>query len=108
MEQLKIQERRGVNYSLLELSGVLDSYNFTEFQQKAYALIKDNNLVIDLSNLASIDSSGISTIFGSITLGQEFGRTLYIMNPSPEARKALSSTGFMDTFNIIFSVTEVI
>lgn len=108
MEQLKIQERKGANYSLLELSGVLDSYNFTEFQQKAYALVKDNNLVIDLSNLSSIDSSGISTIFGSITLGQEFGRTLYIMNPSPEARKALSSTGFMDNFNIIFSVTEVI
>ena len=39
MEQLKIQEKKGANYNLLELFGVLDSYNFTELQQKAFMLI---------------------------------------------------------------------
>ena len=32
MEQLKIQEKKGANYNLLELFGVLDSYNFTELR----------------------------------------------------------------------------
>ena len=50
MEQLKIQEKKGANYNLLELFGVLDSYNFTELQQKAFVLIKENNWVLDLSN----------------------------------------------------------
>ena len=108
MEQLKIQEKKGANYNLLELFGVLDSYNFTELQQKAFVLIKENNLVLDLSNLTSMDSSGLSAILGSSTLGLEFGKMLYIMNPSSEARRALESTGFMDRFNIIFSVTEVV
>lgn len=108
MEQLKIQEKKGANYNLLELFGVLDSYNFTELQQKAFVLIKENNLVLDLSNLTSMDSSGLSAILGSCTLGLEFGKMLYIMNPSSEARRALESTGFMDMFNIIFSVTEVV
>ena len=108
MEQLKIQEKKGANYNLLELFGVLDSYNFTELQQKAFGLIKENNLVLDLSNLTSMDSSGLSAILGSSTLGLEFGKMLYIMNPSSEARRALESTGFMDMFNIIFSVTEVV
>ena len=54
MEQLKIQEKKGANYNLLELFGVLDSYNFTELQQKAFVLIKENNLVLDLSNLTSM------------------------------------------------------
>ena len=108
MEQLKIQEKKGANYNLLELFGVLDSYNFTELQQKAFVLIKENNLVLDLSNLTSMDSSGLSAILGSSTLGLEFGKMLYIMNPSSEAQRALESTGFMDMFNIIFSVTEVV
>lgn len=108
MEQLKIQEKKGANYNLLELFGVLDSYNFTELQQKAFALVKENNLVLDLSNLTSMDSSGLSAILGSSTLGLEFGKMLYIMNPSSEARRALESTGFIDMFNIIFSVTEVV
>ena len=108
MEQLKIQEKKGANYNLLELFGVLDSYNFTELQQKAFVLIKENNLVLDLSNLTSMDSSGLSAILGSSTLGLEFGKMLYIMNPSSEARRALESTGFMEMFNIIFSVTEVV
>ena len=47
MEQLKIQEKKGANYSLLELFGVLDSYNFMELQQKAFALIKEKNLILD-------------------------------------------------------------
>ena len=108
MEQLRIQEKRGANYSLLELFGALDSYNFTELQQKAFSLIKEKNLVLDLSGLASMDSSGLSVILGSSTLGEEHGKRLYIMNPSSGARKSLEATGFMDTFNIIYSITEVV
>ncbi len=108
MEQLRIQEKRGANYSLLELAGALDFYNFTELRQRAFALIREDNLVLDLSALTSMDSAGLSVILGSSTLGEEYGRTLYIMNPSAGARKSLESTGFMDSFNIIHSVTEVI
>ena len=84
------------------------SADSAELQQKAFALIKEKNLILDLSNLSSMDSSGLSAILGSSTLGMEFGKMLYIMIPSSEARKALESTGFMDMFNIIFSVTEVV
>lgn len=108
MEQLKIQEKRGPNYTLLELFGVLDSYNFTELQQKAFVVVKEKNLVLDLSGIASMDSSGLSVILGSSTLGEEHGRRLYIMSPSAGARKALEATGFMDMFNIIYSITEVV
>lgn len=108
MEQLRIQEKRGANYRLLELAGVLDSYNFTGLRQRAFSLIQEDNLVLDLSDLTSMDSSGLSVILGSSTLGEECGRALYIMNPSPGARKSLESTGFMDMLNIIFSVTEVV
>ncbi len=108
MEQLKIQEKRGANYALLELAGVIDSYNFTEFQQKAYALIKETNLVIDLAEVITMDSSGISVIFGVFNDGEEYGHKLYIMRPSNGAQKALDATGFTDSFHIIHSVTEAL
>lgn len=107
MEQIKIHERNGTNYTLLEVLGVLDSYNFTEFQQRAYSLIHEKHLVLDLSGLISMDSSGLSAILGSSITGEDFGSKLYIMNPSVGARKALEATGFFDLLNIIHSVTEV-
>lgn len=108
MEQLKIQEKRGANYALLELAGVIDSYNFTEFQQKAYSLIKETNLVVDMSEVVSMDSSGLSVILGTYNDGEEYGNTLYIMRPSNGAQKAIESTGFLDDFHIIHTVTEVL
>ncbi|AEE16860.1 STAS domain-containing protein [Treponema brennaborense] len=108
MEQLKIQEKRGANYALLEVSGVIDSYSFTEFQQKAYALIKETNLVLDLSEVVSIDSSGLSVILGAFNDAEQFNHTLYIMRPSNGAQKAIDSTGFTDDFHIIHTVTEVL
>lgn len=108
MEVLKIQEKKGANYALLELEGVIDSYNFTEVQKKAFSLARNTNLVLDLSEIVSIDSSGVSVILGSYTLGEENGHTLYIMRPSGGAKKALEATGFIDTFHLIQTVTEVL
>ncbi|MBO5137235.1 MAG: STAS domain-containing protein [Spirochaetaceae bacterium] len=108
MEQLKIQEKKGANYALLELVGSIDSYNFTEFQQKAFSLIRSTNLVLDLSEVISMDSSGLSVILGAYTTGEDAGNTLYIMRPSTGAHKAIESTGFIDTFHIIQTVTEVL
>jgi len=108
MEQLKIQIKRGANYSLLELVGGIDSYNFTEFQQKAFSLIKEANLVIDLSEVTSIDSSGMSVIFGTHIDGEEKGHVLYLMHPSAGVQKAIDATGFSDTLQIIHSITEVL
>ena len=108
MEQLKMKEKRGANYVLLELNGVIDSYNFTEFQQKAFTLIQEASLVLDMAEVVSIDSSGMSVILGTYNDGEECGHTLYIMRPSPGAQKAIEATGFVDTFHIIQTVTEVL
>lgn len=108
MEILRIQEKKGANYCLLELVGVIDSYNFTDLQRKAFNSIKDTNLVLDMAEIISMDSSGISVVLGSFNIGEEYGHKLYLMRPSAGAKKALESTGFMDSFSIIQTVTEVL
>ena len=59
MDQVTLVEKKGANYVLLEVAGTINSYTFTDFQTKVYALVKDTNLVLDLSEITKIDSSGV-------------------------------------------------
>ena len=107
MEQLTLREKKGANYMLLELSGALNAYTVSEFQEKVYTYIQNSNVVVDLSQVYAIDSSGLGVIMAGFNDGEEYHTRLYLLNPSEGAKKAIDSTGFEDTFFFIHSVTEV-
>lgn len=108
MDQVTLLEKKGANYVLLEVTGTINSYTFTDFQTKVYSLVKNTNLVLDLSEVNKIDSSGLGVILASYNDAEDNGYKVYIMRPSSSARKAIESTGFIDMFPIIQSVTEVL
>ncbi len=107
MEQLTLTEKNGANYILLELNGTIDSYTSQEFQNKVYDYIKKTNVVLDMSQVEKIDSTGMGVIMAGFNDGLESGKKLYILTPSPVVREAIDDTGFSDTFYFIHSVTEV-
>lgn len=107
MEQLSITEKRGANYILYELVGACNSYTVGDLQEKILQNIKTSNVVLDLSQVFTIDSTGIGMFFATFNLGQEFGTKLYLMNMSFAASNAVKETGFLEAFNVIQSVTEV-
>jgi anti-anti-sigma factor len=107
MEQLSIQEKIGANYVLLELTGAINSYTFSEMQSKVYQYIQDSNLVLDMDLVTSIDSSGLGVLMGAHNDEEIFGTKLYLMRPSNAVINAIQSTGFLDEFRRIYSVTEV-
>ncbi len=108
MEHISIIEKRGANYALLEVSGTINSYTYTEFQNKVYALIKESNLVLDLSRVINLSSSGLGVLMAAYDDGEEVGHKLYIMKPSEVVRMAIESTGFAEMFSVIYSLTEVL
>ncbi len=108
MELLHINEKTGANYVLLELNGTINNYTALEFQTKLWGNIKTTNVVLDLSQIDEIDSTGVGTILAGFNDGKEAKKKLYIMNPSPAAREALEDTGFASLFDFIHSVTEVV
>jgi len=108
MEQLLIKEKVGSNYVIYELSGVLNSYTSSEFQEKVYSSIQSTNVVVDLSQVVSIDSTGVGIIMAGFNDGEEYNKKFYLMNPSPAARTALEETGFYSIFEFIHSVTEIV
>lgn len=108
MDTLKVVEKFGANYVLYELSGVINSYTCDELKNKVYSTVLDSNLVVDLSLVEGIDSAGVGLIMAGFNDAEDNGHRFYIMNPSPQARKAIDDTGFSDTFYFIHSVTEVV
>ncbi len=108
MENISIVEKNGPNYALLEVAGTINSYTYTEFQAKVYALIKQTNLVLDLSRVVNLSSSGLGVLMAALDDGESLGNKLYIMKPSEVVRLAIESTGFSELFTVIFSLTEVI
>ncbi len=103
-----MQEKHSSNYVLLELEGSINYYTFSDFKVKLFFFAHDINVVVDLSKVTAIDSSGMSAILGGCIAAENSGNKLYVMQPSREALRAIKATGFMDEIPIIFSVTEVI
>ncbi|ERJ94094.1 STAS domain-containing protein [Treponema lecithinolyticum] len=108
MEQLVIQEKKGPNYALLELTGPVTSYNFAEFEKMAYDFIQKSHLVLDMSQVTAMDSSALSVLMGCFNDGAKKGFTLFLLKPSDAVMDALASTGFADSFRRIYSVTEIV
>jgi anti-anti-sigma factor len=107
MDHLNLTERRGDRYVLLEIFGTVNSYTYTEFQERVYALIRTTNLVLDMSRVANLSSTGLGVLMSAVEEGQERGNMLYIMKPSEIVRLAIESTGFPELFPIINAVNEV-
>ncbi|MDR2898022.1 MAG: STAS domain-containing protein [Spirochaetaceae bacterium] len=108
MEQISISVKRGPNYALLEVSGTINSYTYSDFQDKVYALIKETNVAIDMSQVTNLSSAGLGVLMAAYEDGEETDHKLYIMRPSQIVRMAVDSTGFADMFPVIHSLTEVL
>ena len=107
MEQLAITEKRGANYILFELTGSCNSYTVGELQNKLFDEIKSMNVVLDMSQVTTIDSTGMGMLFAVFNEGLDSGFKLYLMNMSFSALNTVKETGFLEAFNVIHSVTEV-
>ena len=108
MEQIVIKEKKGANYVLLEVSGVLNSYTYLDFQTMVFSIVKETNLVIDMEKITNLSSSGLGVLLAAYDDAEEAGNKIYIMHPSTIAQKAIQSTGFADCFPVIYSLTEVL
>ncbi len=107
MEQLTIVEKKGANYILLEVTGNINSYTYTDLQTKIVECVKESELILDLDHVKTISSSGLGALMVGYEDGETFGHKLYIMNPSKIVKLAIESTGFADYFPVIHSITEV-
>lgn len=57
-----------------------------------------SNVIVDLADVAFMDSSGVGFLIGLRRLCQEQGKTMTVVNPSPPIRKLLDMLRLTDYF----------
>ena len=107
MDNLIITEKLTDSYVLLTVSGSINSYTYHEFEKKIYGHIKDHSIVLDVSRVTNLSSSGLGILMAASEEGEDAGHKIYVFNPSEVVKLAIASTGFSEVFPIIHSLDEV-
>lgn len=106
MDNLVITEKQADNFVVLTVSGSINSYTYHEFEKKVYGHIKEQSVVLDLSRVTNLSSSGLGILMAASEDGAEFGYKIYILNPSEVVKLAIASTGFSEVFPVINALSE--
>jgi anti-sigma B factor antagonist len=87
----------------LTISGELDMATTDELLRTATAALADNacdDLVLDLSEVSFIDSTGLGTLVAIRNATRDRAVTLHLREPTPPVRRLMKITNLDSVFNI--------
>jgi len=103
--QHQVQEEGHI--TVISLSGSVDANSALELRNIIQGLVKEGtNILIDLSEVNFIDSSGLSVFIKAYQIGQNVGAQITLASPQPSVRKVFKLTGLEKLFNIVDSLEE--
>ncbi len=100
MNQLNIEERREGTFTVLVLTGPVNSYTFTEFQDRVYRTVRETDTAVDMEHVTTLSSAGLGALMVALEDAEAAGKKLWILKPSEIVRLAIESTGFSDRFPV--------
>jgi len=105
LDQLRITIEREGGRDVLHLDGELDPHTAPLLKQQVDELAADGSLdiVLDLSQLAFIDSSGLRVVISAHREMADRGGQLTLQSPSDTAQRLLEITGLVDHITIVRS-----
>jgi len=106
MTQLYIDVRREGAKDIVTVSGPVNSFTFSEFQEKVFKSIQAVDTLIDMSKVTTLSSAGIGVLMAALDDAETAGKRLAICKPSEIVALALESTGFGDKFPIVASAKD--
>lgn len=80
---------------ILEVEGVLDIFTVEELDAALLMVKEVRHLLIDLSRLSFLDSTGIGAILRAIYLGQDQGFTVELSGMNKEIKELLETVGVL-------------
>ena len=87
------------NTLFIKLYGELDEYSASYCRDKLDDMFKRNNyakIIIDLSNLTFMDSTGIGVLIGRYKKVKNSKKTIYITNPNNQIEKIFKMSGLYE------------
>ena len=89
---------------VVKLDGEIDHHSVSEIREgidRMIAETKPKNLVLELSEIDFMDSSGLGLVLGRYRRLTEIGSTMYIKNPGERTEKILCMAGVDKLIKII-------
>ncbi len=102
MADLVIDTRRVNETPILDVTGEVDSYNAPRLRERMVALIDEGPrvLIINMTGVEYIDSTGLGTLVAALKRATEKGGTLSIICPNEQIFKVFHITGLVKVFPI--------
>jgi len=91
------------NIAVAEISGEIDHHSAKELRTELDSYIitfQPELLIIDLSDVSFMDSSGVGLIIGRQKLIRQFGGNTEVKNPRPHIKRLLQLAGVEKTVRI--------
>ena len=86
---------------LIEMEGVLNSDTSKDVRPKLLEVSGQQHLILDLSNVSLITSSGVGVLFEITDKSLASEKKVILLNPSERVQKVINITGFNDLFIIV-------
>ena len=100
--QITEEQREGMG-RVLALRGRIDAVTAPQLKSKLKDLVAEgqNQLVVDLTEVSFIDSSGLSTLVSGLRASRESGGTLKLVGLNEQTRTAFRLTQLDRVFEIL-------
>jgi anti-sigma B factor antagonist len=107
---LDLSEHLRDGYAIAKLRGELDIYNAPGLRERLLGILAERvpRLILDLSGLAFIDSTGISVLVAAERRAHELGGTFSLVGPRKMVAKVLNVTSLDKHFRIFPTVDDAI
>ncbi|MDL2228663.1 STAS domain-containing protein [Treponema sp. OttesenSCG-928-L16] len=107
MADFEIIEHRLTAYTLFEVTGEIHANNHQDFYRPLRREVFRRDIVLDLSRVSNISSSGIGALISLVENGQEAQRQVFILKPSEIVQMMLDSSGCSDCFVVIQELKDI-
>ena len=103
---LEVNVTRKDNYAIVLISGEVDLYSSPKLRNKIIKLTdeKFKTIIIDLSNVPYMDSSGVATMVEGLQLTEKYKGNLYLCGLNSMVREVFELSRLDTVFDIFESI----
>lgn len=107
---MDIRTRHDAGHTVLEVVGELDMFTAPRLRDQLVTLAADgrNHLVVDLAELAFMDSSGLGVLVGGLKRARAAGGGVSIAGASERILSVLRITGLVRVFPVYATTAEAL
>lgn len=105
---MSFDQSEHLQYTVLHLTGEIDLSNSSSVRRELLNILKDGkSVIVDFTDLAYIDSSGMATLVEALNIAKRTNLLLIITGANGAPKQVLELTRLNQVFKIVDSIAEI-